>query len=106
MELRSRRSLSNALLPVRTIVFYQERVYCGPCRTPDGQSHEPERAPDLVRHTASPGLPPLYPGDRSLRAGAVALRATRVRVGFRRGDHGLLGLQHALPAHAQLRDER
>src|SRR5215211_6980676 len=106
MELRSLRSLSNPLLPVRTEVFYQERVYCEACRSPDGQPRESERVPDLVRPRASRDLPPLYPGDRPLREGAASLRHTRVRVGFRRGDDGLAGLQHALPAHAQLRDER
>src|SRR5919112_5541276 len=104
MELRSLRSLSNPLLPVRLRVFYQERVYCGPCLSPDGQTHE--RAPDLVRHPASRDLPPLHTGDRPLRKGAAALRDPRVRVGFRRGDDGLPGLQYALPAHAQLGDER
>ena len=29
--------------PVRTRVFYQERVYCGPCHTQEGQPREPER---------------------------------------------------------------
>src|SRR5215212_4072109 len=106
MELRSCRSLSNPLLPVRTEVFYQERVYCGPCHHSDGQPHDPEWALDLVRHRASRDLPAVYPGDRPLREGALALRDTRVRVGVRRGDDRLFGLQHALPAHAQLRDER
>src|SRR5215211_5517699 len=79
-------------------------VYCGPCRSPDGKTHE--RAPDLVRHTASRDLPPLHAGDRPLRKGAATLRDPRVRVGFRRGDDGLPGLQYALPAHPQLGDER
>src|SRR5919107_4070814 len=79
IELRSWISLSNLLLPIQTQVFYQERLYCGPCLLREGQ--QVERCSIWDRSAAGCDLPALRTRHRPLRARTPALRASRLRVG-------------------------